>query len=186
MDPVQALSALANLSVIGGIVLGLLQLRAIARQRQEDMVLRAFEPFLDPAFSRAFWQVQAWKYTTFAQFDAEATLEDRVTLDVVSVQFETMGLLYKRGLAELDFLDDLMAEPTLMTWNRIAPIVYGFRAKANVPGWSQWHERLAVDLDKRLTELGEAHEPVARPPAGSAAKPADASPGARPDSTPGG
>ncbi|TAK02532.1 MAG: hypothetical protein EPO36_01975, partial [Chloroflexota bacterium] len=163
MDPVQVLVALANLSVIIGIGLGLLQLRAIARQRQEDMVLRAFEPFLDPAFSRAFWEVQTWRYTTFEQFDAEATLEDLVTLDVVSVQFETMGLLYKRGLAELDFLDDLMAEPTLMTWNRIAPIVYGYRAKANVPGWSQWHERLAVALDKRLTELGEPHEPLVKP-----------------------
>ena len=163
MDLVQALAALGNVSVIVGIILGLLQLRAIARQRQEDMVLRAFEPFLDPAFSRAFWDVQSWRFTTFEEFDAEATIDEWVTLDVVSVQFETMGLLYKRGLADLDFLDDLMAEPTLMTWNKIAPLVYGFRAKWNVPGWSQWHEALAVALDKRLIELGEPHEAAARP-----------------------
>lgn len=163
MDPVQLLSALGNLAVIVGIGLGLLQLRALAKQRQEDMVLRAYEPFLDPAFSRAFWQVQAWTYVTFEQFEAEATLDDQVTLDVVSMQFETMGLLYKRGLAKIEFLDDLVAEPTLMTWNKIAPLVYGYRVKENVPGWSQWHEALAVAFDKRLTELGEPHQALVRP-----------------------
>ena len=163
MDPFQMLSAIANVAVVLGIGLGLLQLRQIAHQRQEDMVLRAYEPFLDPAFSRAFWAVQAWKFKTFEEFDQQATLDDRVTLDVVSIQFETMGLLYERGLAKIDFLDDLVAEPTLMTWNKIAPIVYGFRARENVPGWSQWHERLAVALDERLTDLGEPHAPLVRP-----------------------
>ena len=163
MDPVQVLSALGNLAVIAGIALGLLQLRALAKQRQEDMVLRAYEPFLDPAFSRAFWEVQTWTFATFEEFDAKATLDERVTLDVVSMLFETMGLLYKRGLAKIEFLDDLVAEPTLMTWNKIAPIVYGYRVKENVPGWSQWHEALAVAFDKRLTELGEPHQPLVRP-----------------------
>lgn len=165
MDFIQVLSALGNVAVILGIVLGLIQLRALAHQRQEDMVLRAYEPFLDPDFSRAFWQVQTWKYTTFEQFEAEATLDDQVTLDVVSMQFETMGLLYKRGLAKLDFLDDLVAEPTLMTWNKIAPLVYGFRAREQVPGWSQWHEGLARAFDRRLTELGEPHPAIAPPAA---------------------
>lgn len=165
MDPIQVLSALGNVAVILGIVLGLIQLRALAHQRQEDMVLRAYAPFLDPDFSRAFWQVQTWKYTTFEQFEAEATLDDQVTLDVVSMQFETMGLLYKRGLAKLDFLDDLVAEPTLMTWNKIAPLVYGFRVRAQTPGWSQWHEGLARALDRRLTELGEPHPAIAPPSA---------------------
>jgi hypothetical protein len=163
MDPVQILSALGNVAVIVGIGLGLLQLRGLAKQRQEEMVLRAFAPFLDPAFSRAFWQVQAWRFESFEQFEREATLDDQVTLDVVSMQFEMMGLMYKRGLAKIDFLDDLVAEPTLMTWNKIAPIVYGYRAKEALPGWSQWHEALAVAFDKRLTELGEPHLALSRP-----------------------
>ena len=157
MDPVQVLSALGNAAVIVGIGLGLVQLRSLAKQRQEELVIRAFAPFTDAAFSRAFWAVQRWRFSTFEQFEAEATLDDWVTLDMVSVQFETMGLLYKRGLAKLDFLDDLIAEPTLMTWNKIAPIVYGFRVKERTPGWSQWHEALALALDKRLTAIGEDH-----------------------------
>ena len=128
----EATSIFANVSVIAGIVFGLLQLRQVARQRQEEMVLRAFTPFTDAAFSRAFWTVMTWKYTTLEQLEREGTIEDQVALDVVAMQFEMMGMLYHRGLARLELLDDLLAESALMTWNRIAPIVYGYRAKYGV------------------------------------------------------
>ena len=163
MDPVQVLSALGSLALIFGIGIGLLQLRALAKQRQEDMVLRAYAPFFDPAFSRAFWQIQSWKFATFEEFESQATLDDQVTLDVVTMQFEMMGLMLQRGLAKIDFLDDLVAESTLMTWNKVAPILYGYRIKTNTPGWSRWFETLAVALDQRLTELGEPHQALVRP-----------------------
>ena len=163
MDPVQVLSALASVALILGIGVGLLQLRALAKQRQEDMVLRVYAPFFDPAFSRAYWQVQTWRYTTFEQWDAEATLDEKAALNVVRMLFETMGLMHKRGLARIDFLDDLLSSPTLMTWNHIAPIIRGYRVKANAPDWSRWHEALALALDRRLTELGRPHPALGSP-----------------------
>jgi type I site-specific restriction endonuclease len=173
MDPVQVLSALASLALVLGIGIGLLQLRGLAKQRQEDMVLRVYAPFFDPAFSRAYWQVQTWKFTTFEQWDAEATLDEKAALNVVRMLFETMGLLYKRGFAKIDFMDDLLSSSTLITWNKIAPIIYGYRAKANAPDWSRWHEALARALDKRLTELGRPHPAIEQPadsPPGRAAE----------------
>ncbi len=160
MDVVQALSALGNVAVVLALVVGLLQLRGLAKQRQEEMVLRVYAPFFDPAFSRAYWLVQTWRYTTFEQFDAEATLEEKAALNVVRMLFETMGVMYARGLAEIDFLDDLLSSPTLMTWSKISPIMRGYRAKANAPDWSRWHEALAVALDRRLTESGRPHPAI--------------------------
>ena len=160
MDVVQALSALGNLAVVLALVVGLLQLRDLAKQRQEEMVLRVYAPFFDPAFSRAYWLVHTWRYTTFEQFDAEATLEEKAALNVVRMLFETMGVMYERGLAKIDFLDDLLSSPTLMTWSKIAPIMHGYRVKANAPDWSRWHEALAVALDKRLTEAGRPHPAI--------------------------
>ncbi len=163
MSITEILSALASLSVIAGIGIGLVQLRHIARRRQEETVLRAYGPFLDQTVSRAYWTVQSWRFGSYEEFERSATIEDRVTLDIVSMQFEMMGILYHRGLAPLDLLDDLLAEPTIMAWNRIAPIVYGYRARHSAPDWSRWHEALAVALDRRLTELGEPHEVLVRP-----------------------
>lgn len=163
MDPVQVVFALGNLALVLAVGVGLLQLRGFGKQRQEEMVLRAYAPFLDPAFSRAYWQVNTWKFATFEQFDAEATLDEKAALNVVRVLFETLGLLYKRGFTNIDFLADLLASPTIITWNKIAPLMYGYRVKANAPDWSRWHEELALALDKRLTKLGRPHPAVGQP-----------------------
>jgi hypothetical protein len=160
MDAVQVLSALGNVAVLLALVVALFQLRGLAKQRQEEMVLRVYSPFFDPEFSKAYWLVQTWRYTTFEQFDAEATLEEKAALNVVRMLFETMGLMYERGLAQIDFLDDLLSSPTLMTWSKIAPIMYGYRAKANAPDWSRWHEALAVALAERLTRSGRPHPAI--------------------------
>jgi hypothetical protein len=48
----------------------------------------------------------------------------------------------------------------------VAPLIEGYRASANVPDYAQWFEHLARDLDRRLSDLGEAHPslaPRARP-----------------------
>ncbi|MDQ6794305.1 MAG: hypothetical protein M3067_05730 [Chloroflexota bacterium] len=47
----------------------------------------------------------------------------------------------------------------------VAPLYYGYRAKANSPDWAEWFEYLAVALDKRLTELGEPHPSIPDPAA---------------------
>lgn len=170
MDLLEILSKLGGVAVAAGLLLAFLQLRSDAHQRQEEIALRLYSPFFDPAFSRSYWQVSTWEYTTFEQFDANATVDERAALNVVRILFETMGLLYKRGLANIDFLADLMASPTILTWNTIAPIVYGYREKAHAPDWSRWHEELAVALDHRLTALGRAH-PAILPPTRSVPAP---------------
>jgi hypothetical protein len=165
MDVAQILTSVGSVALIVGIGVGLLQLRALARQRQEEMVLRLYAPFYDPAFQRAYWQIQRWTFASFAEFDAKATLDEVTTLDVVGTYFEMMGLLYKRGMAKLDLLDDLLASQVLIAWNKTAPLYYGFRAKENSPDWAEWFEYLAVALDKRLTALGEPHQSIPDPAA---------------------
>lgn len=174
MDAFGILVGLGNLAAAAGILVALLELRSLAKQRQEELVLRVYAPFLEPGFSRAYWHVNTWKFETFEQWEAEATVDDRAALNVVRILFETIGLLHKRGLANIDFLADLLGSPTIITWNKIAPIIRGYRVKVNAPDWSRWHEDLAVALDQRLTALGHAHPALQSPPAsahGQAAAP---------------
>ena len=165
MDVPQILASVGSIALIVGIGVGLLQLRSLAKQRQEEMVLRLYAPFYNPDFQRAYWQIQGWTFASFAVFDAEATLDQVTTLDVVGTYFEMMGLLYKRGMAKLDLLDDLLASQVLIAWSKTAPLYYGYRAKENSPDWAEWFEYLAVALDKRLTGLGEPHKAIPDPAA---------------------
>jgi hypothetical protein len=163
LDPIQILSGLGSLALIVGIGIALLQLRGIRTQQQEELVIRAYAPFLDTELTRAYWRVQAWTYSTFEAFAGAATIDDWITLDQVATYFEMMGVLYKRGHASLDLLDDLLAGSVLVSWRKLGPLIRGYRLREGTPDYAQWFEHLATALDARLTRLGELHPPLDQP-----------------------
>ncbi len=170
MDVVQVLSALGSVALIVGIGIGLVQLRGLRNQQQQETVIRANTAwFGGTALPNAYWRVQAWDYDTFADFQAKASIDDWSAMDMVATYFEMMGVLHKRGLAELDLIDDLFAGSLLITWRKLRPIIEGYRVSSGVPDYGQWFEHVARALDRRLTSRGETHPSIDDP---SASRPA--------------
>ena len=153
MSVVELLSSLGSIALIVGIVIAVAQLWALRQQRHEELVIRAYEPFLDEGLTTAYWRIQRWGQRDYATFSATATVEDWTSLDIVATYFEMIGVLYKRGLAPLDLLDDLFAGSLLVTWAKVKPLVHGYRAEAGVPDYAQWFERLAGDLERRVARI---------------------------------
>lgn len=91
MDVVQVLSALGSVALIVGIGIGLVQLHGLRTQRQEELVIRAYAPFLDTALTRAYWRVHTWDFESFATFQTRASVDDWTALDQVATYFEMMG-----------------------------------------------------------------------------------------------
>ena len=157
MEIREVLGALGSVAVMIGVVVGILQLHGLRTQRQLELVLRAYEPFLQEPLTRAYWRVHNWEYETFAEFQRKATLEDWTDLDQVTTFFEMMGVMYKRGVAKLDVLDDLFAGSVVMMWSKVAPFVRGYRESATVHDYGVRFEALAHALEARLKARGEPH-----------------------------
>jgi hypothetical protein len=160
MDLQAILSALTSLALIGGAFIAVLQLRGLRAQRHLEQVLRAYQPFLEENLTRAYWHVHHWDFRTYEDFAARATLEDWTDLDQVTTFFEMMGVMYKRGVADIDLLDDLFAGSAVLMWSRIAPLIRGYREAFNVRDYGLRFEALAVALDARLTARGEPHAAI--------------------------
>ena len=160
-DVREFLGAVGSIALIVGVIVAALQLRRLQSQRQEEMVLRAYTPFFAEDLTRAYWRVHNWSYTTWDEFQNRASLDDWTDLDQVTTFFEMMGVFYKRGIAKLDLLDDLFAGSLLLMWSKVAPLVRGYRADANVYDYGLRFELLAKALDARLTARGEAHVELA-------------------------
>jgi len=160
VDPREILGTLASLAVLVGVGVAILQLRGLRAQRQTESVLRAYMPFLEENLTRAYWRVHNWSFSSFEQFEREATLDDWTDLDQVTTFFEMMGVLYKRGMAKLDLLDDLFAGSLVLSWTKVAPLVRGYRVAANVHDYGLRFEALARALDEHMTERGEPHVSV--------------------------
>jgi hypothetical protein len=153
----EILGVLGSIALVVGVCVGVLQLRALRHQRQLDMVLRAYEPFLQEPLTRAYWRVHNWEYESFADFQRKATLDDWTDLDQVTTFFEMMGVMYKRGVAKLDLLDDLFAGSLVLMWSKVAPLVRGYRETENVHDYGVRFQALAEALHARLEARGDQH-----------------------------
>jgi hypothetical protein len=151
------LGVIGSVAVLVGVTVAVLQLRGLRTQRQVEHVMRGYMPFLEENLTRAYWRVHNWDYTSWEQFLHAATLDDWTDLDQVTTFFEMMGVFYKRGVAQIDLIDDLFAGSLLLTWVKLAPLIRGYRAYANVVDYGLRFEALARALDLRLTARGEPH-----------------------------
>lgn len=144
-------------------MVGVLELRGLARQRQEELVIRLYAPFLDPAFSSGYTHILSFDFASYADFESRSSSEDLAAIYQVNQLFAMMGLLHRRGLTKLDLLDDLLGDNVLLYWNNVAPLASGMREKFNAPALFQNVEHLARALDQRMTERGKPHPAFIEP-----------------------
>ncbi|HSB89720.1 MAG TPA: hypothetical protein VLD63_06815 [Anaerolineales bacterium] len=154
-DLKQILGVVSPLAVAVGVVIALLQLRNQHRLRQIDTVMRLYSSFGQDPFVRHFRRVTSWDFPTYEAYLEKGTEEDFVSLTVVTVFFEGMGLLLKRRLAPIDLLDDLLSGPILLAWPKARPIWLGFRIHYGVPAAGEWFEFLHDAIVHRTGGLRE-------------------------------
>jgi hypothetical protein len=154
LDTIQRiLSIAASLAVIIGVVIALLQLRNQQRLRQLEIVMRLYSSFGEEVFVRHYHRVANWKYKTYAAYRKKGSPADFISLFVVSVFFENMGLLLKRRLAPIDLLDDLLSGPILEVWPKARPVWIGLRKEHNQPSWAEWFEFFHDAMARRMAQL---------------------------------
>jgi hypothetical protein len=153
------LSVVAPLAVIIGVIIALLQLRNQQRLRQLEVVMRLYSSFGQGDFLRHYHRVANWKYKTYSAYRKKGTPDDYISLLVVSVFFENMGLLLKRKLAPIDLLDDLLSGPILEIWPKARPIWVGLREEHHHPAWAEWFEYFHDAMVHRMAQLDKTQSP---------------------------
>ena len=156
----QVFAAAAPLAVTIGVIIALLQLRNQNRLRQFDTVMRLFTSFGQESFLHHYRRVTTWEYDTYEDFKKKATEDDHVSLMVVSVFYENIGLLYKRRFAPLELLDDLNSAPIISSWRKVKPIWVGLRAEYGQPQWVEYYEMLSDAMVDRLAQLEGKRPPA--------------------------
>ena len=149
----QILAVAAPLAITLGVIVALLNLRNQYRLRQIDTVMRLYSHFGEDTFVRHFNRVTNWNYETYEAYLKKRTEDDYISLTVVTVFFEGMGLLLKRKLAPIDLIDDLLSGPILLAWPKARPIWVGFRSQYAVPAAAEWFEFLHHAMVERLAKL---------------------------------
>jgi hypothetical protein len=155
ISEISAIVAAAGV-LVGGVI-AVLELRNVVKQRQADMVIGLYATFGSAEFQKAYQKVASLEFKNFADYTNKYSADIEVTSGMYSttVFFEGIGVLAKRKLINIDLVDDLFSSPISGTWERVAPIMKGYRELWKNPSVCESFEYLYNEMKKREQQLAQ-------------------------------
>ena len=155
------LSTLANLinafAVTAGVIFAAAQINYYRQRRQREAMLELVRSFQSPAFTSALRRVLSLPDGADAQKIREMLGpdgEDAVYL--VSLTWESLGVLVFRREVTLDLVDDFFSGPILLSWQKLKVYSEDWRRTLNRETGNEWFHWLA----ERMMEREKLSPPV--------------------------
>jgi hypothetical protein len=123
---------LAAASVIAASVFYSFQIRNQTRVRKTDLVMRLYSTWDSLEFQEAFHRVY---WADFHDLDSllESLGGQRHIGSYLFYFYDQVGALLRRGLIELELVDDLLGNSTRQLWEKIGPCIEEARVRSDDP-----------------------------------------------------
>ncbi len=155
------LQSLANLAeifgallVIGGIILGVMEIRNYRTQRQEKAAMEIMRAFQSPDFTHAIQLVMEHEGDSRECCDPEVSPELLKAVMLISTTLESIGLMVYRRSVPFRLVQQLMGGTIQACWSVLSSYVSAVRVKAGRASLYEWFQWLA----ERLAEHPEYHD----------------------------
>lgn len=131
VDVQTVLTYLTLISIPVGIFYYIMTLRNAQKTRQTQLLMGLYETYRSPEFAHAWGEVMEQEYTDFddywEKYGTHVNREAWSNWQSVARAFHGMGVLLKRGLVDIDLVEELLVNIVLISWNKMGPILLGFR-----------------------------------------------------------
>ena len=154
---------IASAGVFAAAIYYILQLRHQTKVRQTDLLMRLYstlgsKEFVenDPKiFNQEFKDLEGFlhKYGSFPKFMQSV---DYAPFMMDATFLEGVGILLKRKLVDIEFVDDLFSSPIITTWEKTLPMIEALREYFNRPQMGEWFEYLYNEMKKREQKLQQS------------------------------
>ena len=120
--------------------------------RQVQLFLDITATTASPEFQKLFYRVafvDEWDGVEdyYARFGPESNLEAYSEHMFIWQRFDSLGLLLRKGVIDIDFLGDVLMASALSTWEKYAPIISEARTRFGQPGMWSGFEFLADQVE---------------------------------------
>jgi hypothetical protein len=142
----------AATGVLVGVVLTVIELRNLVKQRQTDLVIRLSSDIRSREFLGAFvdtYEAEFKDYDDFVKKYGMLFSKNQVPMSFLMVGnfFEQLGVLFRNRLIDAHLITQLF--PISVTWEKIKPLVDGLRKEYQGPRYYEWFEYLYEEMKKR-------------------------------------
>ena len=150
---------LASASVIAGIVFYAFQIRHQTRIRRTDLIVR-INPWFNISTKELMENaniVMALEYKDYDDFVQKygslyGGKPEANALRTLLNWADGLGMLLKRNLVDLDIVVDSYGGIAQAFWEKVKPLVEGYRKETNNPRWLEYLEYLYNEVKKREQE----------------------------------
>jgi hypothetical protein len=147
--------AVSTLTLLVGVVFGLIQLRQFRHAREREGALEFLRSFQSPQMTAALRRVFELPSGLSGEEIEAALANDMDLVYGLITTWESIGILVFRNQARLDLVDDFFSGPIRLSWQKLHPLVTRMRAltgRATISEWFQW-------LADRMAEREDATPP---------------------------
>src|SRR5690242_17205721 len=133
MDPYPLATLIANialsLSLVVGLVFGIAQVRAAARDRRERLTIDTLQAFQTREFAELMLMV-SWRDMPSSREEMRAlSLTDQVMFAEFAQKMESLGILVAEQVIDLDLVERTLGSFVTMAWEKYRPAFLDMRQK---------------------------------------------------------
>lgn len=150
VDITEISAMVAAAGVLVGVLFTYEQVRDLVRNRQTELVMSMYKDFSDKDFQRAWQKVMLSEYRDYHDYVEKYGLDE---VWQVVMLFEGIGTLLHMRLANISLVQHLIHGPTISTWEKMKPVIEGYRQKMNQPQFCEWFEYLYKEIKKGERQL---------------------------------
>ncbi|MFX0097516.1 MAG: hypothetical protein ACFE7E_07135 [Candidatus Hodarchaeota archaeon] len=152
---IQTVSILvAAISVVIGVIFTVFELRTASNQRRTELLMSVHSRFASEEFANAWEKIRTRETKNYSEYARKYGFSEVIQ---VSSIFEALGYLIHRGLIDKDFVCDVISESTMMTWEKVKPMIDDAREKLGERGLGEyvpvfkWWEYIYNEVKKSCT-----------------------------------
>jgi len=151
---------IAAASVVIGVVFAVLQLRDLVKARQMDLLMDLYLTWGSEDMKKAhgrFLALEIKDNDSFVKKYGAINSPERspvwVDIDRIGWFLNGVGFLVYEKFVNIRLVDDLIGYGVIFLWEKMKPLVEGWRKQLNLPKSFQWFEYLANEMKKREQRL---------------------------------
>jgi hypothetical protein len=146
----------AAAGVLIGVVIAVVELRNLVKQRQTDLMMRLYLAWGSEEYKKGFGPflgLEIKDYDSFAKKYGSLTSPERspvwTDIDRYTWFFNGIGYLVYHKLADFEQVEDLFGYGVITIWEKTKPLVEGWRKQLNIPKSNRWLEYLSNEMKNR-------------------------------------
>jgi hypothetical protein len=150
----ETIAMLANialtLSLIVGLIFGIAQVKAAARDRKERLTLETLRNFQTREFAELINFINTNDMPATREEMYALPLKDQVSFIQFGQQMESLGILVAEKFIDIDLVDKTLGSFVTTSWQKYKTMFLDIREKQPDPFLGEYFQWLAEQIDERM------------------------------------